>query len=427
MSAILIERIRPKWRAKGNSPPGPEPAPPSIGAKRLIIFIVAAIAATLAATATTPEALAYPQHGNNCNDNTIRWEFAGGGWTSNKKRQVKNAFESLETALDHKGKRLVQVSDANGQSRAQGVVKVELRYHEGNENGGLDREGGSHGALDHEDEGLDQPLGSSECNGGSSIWLNDRKLTTNEKLRKTARHEMFHLAGAEHGGKRDSFNGDNPPTMSTCLSPNADLPTTNKLAQDDAAYLNWLHNSLPNRQLHANIGFEQGASFWGKKKAELRSYSTEGSSGPGHVGIVSTANSSRDSYIFQTVRLWTGDDDVSYRARINVKKPVERYRSYASAALYYRAVNADGTDKCKYADGLDGLSNDPKVKTGWIKLDSVYTSNVTTSWRNVTTGWKKPGTTADGYDFQVRAYGKSYCDGCNGTIRFDNVRAEGKS
>lgn len=56
--------------------------------------------------------------------------------------------------------------------------------------------------------------------------------------------------------------------MATCIHLST-FSSVNRLTQDDHAYENWLKSTLPNRQLHANVGFEQGTSFWGRTAGTL--------------------------------------------------------------------------------------------------------------------------------------------------------------
>lgn len=177
---------------------------------------------------------AYPQDPNNCNDRTITWHFDS-AWNAhpNARGWAREAIGLWNQPRDYNGNQLMVVSESTSSG-----VSVQLR---------------------HTDPDV---YGSSECVAGASFWINSQHITSKTFVRKVSRHEMGHLLGMEHTGRYDSTNGDNPPTMSTCVDRSKFLDQ-NILSQDDAAYANWLHGSLANRQLHANIGFEQGPSYWG--------------------------------------------------------------------------------------------------------------------------------------------------------------------
>jgi len=174
-------------------------------------------------------ASAYPDDVNNCNDSTLAWHFDGSSaWNSSNKNSVRAAFNPIDNALDYDGTKLISITESSS------GIKVGMK---------------SMGQYSY---------GVSECTSGASVTINSDFASSNAFLYKTARHEMLHLAGATHGGRYDSADGRAAATMSTCLSPTT-YPGTNALEQDAAAYENFLHSSLSNRQLHANIGFEQGA------------------------------------------------------------------------------------------------------------------------------------------------------------------------
>jgi hypothetical protein len=232
---------------------------------------------------------------------------------------------------------------------------------------------------------------------------------------------MMHLMGGEHGGNIDSKNGDNPPTMSTCISWTT-FRTSNSLSQDDHAYLNWLHSSAADRNMHANWGWEQGTSFWGKTGGEFDYKTSGGSQGPGYVGWKSPASS---HYVYQTIALHTGDDNESYQAVTHAKSPSSDYKTVVNAALYRRNLGHQLENGCSYADGV-GNPNDYVVLTGWIKTAETGFGEVGTSWSTRSSAFVNP-TNSLGYEMQIRAYGVATHDagGSNGYIGLDNTRADG--
>lgn len=335
---------------------------------------------------------AYPQETNNCNDRTLHWGFSGSGWTDSKKTWVRDGINQLDNALDYNGNRLISLTEDGG-------IQVKIRN----------------------DVPLSEGAGSSECTLGASLWVNGQP-NTSRFYWKVGRHEMFHLAGAEHAGDQDSMNGDNPPTMVTCID-QSNFRTVNGLSQDDSAYLNWLWSSLDYRQLHANIGFEQGSSYWGVANGSLSISSSGGATGPSYARFTASGDET-NSYIYQTVRLWTGDDLNEYRAKINARSPgpAGSYTTYARTGLYRRTLTENGDNSCDYADGLHNL-NGPSVTSSYVGVSATSTQGVSDTWTSVASGFTALGA-QDGYQFQVRAYGVTYSRFSDKAVYFDNVRGE---
>lgn len=341
-----------------------------------------------------PPATAYPQDPNNCNDTTLHWGFDSDPlWTADnvdRQQWVRSAINALDNALSYNGNQLISVDEDGG-------ISVQIK----------DKPAGEYG--------------SSECDAGASIWVNSN-YTTGRFYWQVGRHEMFHLAGAEHGGNDDSHNTDDPPTMATCINQST-FNSVNGLWQDDAAYETWLHDGLANRQLNANLGFEQGSSFWAVTGGATTYRTTGGATGPGYFIWDSPGAS---DYWYQTVTVHTGDDNETYRSVGNAKELDSQYKTYAQASLYRRTVT-DGANGngCSYPDGIDD-PNDYSVSGGWIALaESSPGTQVGTSWESVASSWADPAT-VDGFEFQIRMYGYSI-DGSGVTHAFgiDNVRGEG--
>lgn len=360
------------------------------------LALVVAIGAVFVA-GDLPSAGAYPQHPNNCNDSSMTWKFRGSLWNQQKKGWARSAINRIDDPLSYNGTKLVTVTEQSGSVD----VLVKARNRDLNSFGG------------------------AECNGQATIWVNSQ-YTDPKFYWKVTRHEMMHLAGAEHAGNEDSMNGDNIPTMATCVGVSS-FRTVNEMSQDDAAYLNWLHNALDNRQLHANMGFEQGFSYWGKINGTATIVNSGGATGPGHVSFLAsgTVNS---SYIYQTVRLWTGDDNESYRAKINAKTSNSGPFSTGQVrtAMYRKTMTENsGSNSCSYADDVDNANN-PTVTGGYVYLAGTAVSSTSTSWLPKTSGWTNPAT-EDGYQLQIRSYAKGTqaSTGINIPVLLDNVRGEG--
>lgn len=352
---------------------------------------------TLVIVVSAPSARAYPQEDNDCIDSTITWHFETDPlWTADgvdRRVWVRAALNELDDPRDWDGGDLIEVEEGTG------GVEVQIQY-----------DPGGH-------------LGSSECEflGGTTMWVNSTSVDP-KFYWQVARHEMFHLAGAEHAGKNDSRNNDNPPTMATCIAIST-FRTMNKMAQDDRAYLNWLHSDLDYRQLHMNIGFSSDVGYWGATNGVMAWQSSGGSTGPGNVSFFATEDFN-SSYMYQTTRLWTGDDNTAYRARMAVKKAAASYtNTYAKVAVYNRDLNEFSDSDCIYPDGLKAPNND-MIISSYVLLAESDILFATTSWQGVFTDFVNP-FSYDGHDFQVRAYGVATLNGSPSGIRFDNVRAEG--
>jgi hypothetical protein len=357
--------------------------------------------------AGVPAAQAYPQEPN-CPDRLqLWWRIADGDdplWTAggvDRRVWTRAAINTVDDALDHDGARLVQLTEGRG---------------------GLDNTTVNVYITDQLPPGT---YGVARCPVGPywEIELNYNPDSSYRKRRfwKVARHEMLHLVGAHHGGDIDSQNGDNPATMSTCIDEST-FPTVNRLTQDDHAYENWLKSSLPNRQLHANVGFEQGTSFLGRTAGTFTYKTSGGATGPGYLAWQSPDS---HQYLYQTVALHTGDDDESYRAVANARSPGNDYKTVVNVGLWRRNIVHQSTPTtCEYPDGVVN-PNGWTASSDYLMVSESGSTRVGTSWTLVPAPWANP-ERRDGYLFQVRVYGFAMApDGSMGHVLVDNVRGEG--
>lgn len=363
--------------------------------RRLAIGAISTAAVGTAAQSLPPAAEAYTKKINNCNDSSITWFFENHSlWTSSKQSWVRSGINDLQTPLDYDGSKLITMTEHSS-------TAVQIK---------------------------DKPLGeygSSECVFGASFWVNSN-YSSSSFYRRVGRHEMFHLAGAEHGGQHDSFDGLSPSTMATCLS--ASLFSNSGLEQDGAAYANFLHSSLSNRQLHANVGFEQGFSYWGRSSGAgpVTEHGSGGATGPGHIRYKAV---DVGDYLFQTIRAVTGNDNETFRAVANARSLSSNYKTVVGVNLYRRTVNFpnNSPNGCQYPAGIVDPNGSPSVG-GWVRATG-GSAEVGTGWTQIKSNdpseWINP-PTAEGMDFQVRLNGSAVDRTTNDPQYFaiDNVRGE---
>lgn len=331
-----------------------------------------------------------------CNDDTISWQFSSSSnWTTQRKDWVRSAFNSIETALDYDGSKLVELTETGIPTSA--VVVVTLN---------------SSGATN---------LGVAYCN----LYYPTMNLNLDYAdegapfFYQVARHEMLHMVGLDHAGADDSVpTGDGMATMSTCTSVSA-FRSTSVLDRDSEVGVNWMHSSLSNRQVTANLGFEDEINDWGGTNGTLVASTVDSFDGSGNASFLADGTSA-DSYIKQTVRIWTGNDsDVEFRAYMRARVPADLTNN-VRAALYRRGMNESGDNVCEYPRGLKN-PNSASVATTYILLSQSDLTSVGTSWTAVAGPWVAPPTSYDGFELQMRAYGNATGEH---TVRFDNVRAE---
>lgn len=361
---------------------------------RLTLLGVCLAALVILNLGVVPAADAYMQQIHICSNPTIRWEFrtvpAGSGA---KQGWIRAAINTIDDELNYTGAKLVTVSESTPVNTRVDILNEPANVY-----------------------------GESQCILGPSMWVNSNYSAASFYY-KVGRHEMLHLAGMSHGGRDDSRNGDNPATMSTCISAST-FSASNILTQDDAGYMNWLYNSIADRQLHANVGYERGMTYWGVTNGSASFVTTGGATGPGHISFAATGTE-WSSYVYQTIRLWTGVTNASYRSRINVRESAAANATSAMARLYRQTLQESGDNSCQYANGLSNPNNATLVGGYVLHSGTDMTAVVGTTWASITGAWANPADT-DGLQLQIRAYGKGYTStGGNSTIRFDNVRGEG--
>lgn len=364
-----------------------------------------------------PTAQAYAQDPNNCNDSSMTYSLWDYGI------EYSTAWDAWEAS------RMCETFGELGKHKAQdGTFLLSLTNK------------GKHKSADVKVHLLDTPsstYGSSSCSplAQARMWVNENWAWDNKFLWKTGAHEMFHLGGAEHGGRYDSWYGlsaqwQTPTRMSTCTEPSLNYNSA-ALAFDDIAYLNWLHGNPSNRQMMADSGFETGTDpAWIFYNGLNHFFYGPGSQdGVRHVRINPTMNShvtQQSHFIQQNVRLLNGDDDEQYRGTVWMREHSSPYVSTGVVEAWYRTINFDGNNSCQYEDGLGSTDpNDPTPSAGvWTRARLTAPEPLTTTYSFVDTTWFNP-PSAHAYDFAVRARGQSVSGTTWGWLYVDNLTMEG--
>ena len=368
--------------------------------KALALFAIAAVVGVSVASVSNVSALPQEEFGA-CGYEDPLWGFVSGG-TVAQRGAVKQGFDILVSVPDHQGQELVSpfsvvVDDPNNPPDYDIDVSLE-----------------NLGSVVY---------GATDCRFGfqDTIKINNTITNSSRMFWLTARHEMMHVLGAHHTGDFDSTDGKSPSSMVICKSWTT-FPTNNQVNHDDAVYLNYLHNTLPQRQLTANIGFEEDLKYWKSLNGTL--WPVNATNGNDFVRWIPNGDIN-SGFFYQTIRLWTGDDNQSYRNRLKVRKQSSSHSAQVRTKLYRRVMIENPAQGCdQYADGVEN-ANSPQFG-GWTTLASTNPTNVqSTAYQLHSTSWNNP-PTEDGFVLQVRAYGTSQIptSGAPVPLEFDLVRAE---
>jgi len=258
-------------------------------------------------------------------------------------------------------------------------------------------------------------------------------LSDSQMFKRIFQHEALHGLGGLHAGREDSRNNnggdDGIPALATCLN---DPESTSLLRHDDAAYLNFLHNPILYEQMTANGGLENGTKYWSGKNGSLTHIPTGGELGPGYLSFTASGTAT-NSYVYQNVLLWHGTlGPRRYRTIYQVSESQSQNVTLTRPKLFARAVLQNPNppvDPCSYVPGVLEPNN-PTIVGGFVKLvEGPFTNVFGTNWDARTTAWRKtihkPDLqNADGFEFQIRVYGKATSGGSSVPIRFDDMRGE---
>ncbi len=379
---------------------------------RLLCLVMSVTTIGIVLPFTTADA--YPQDPRDCTRTSIRFQFSNDEetWSAFEKARFVEAVERLETdAKDHNGSSYIQIGEVPVSFSHDVTLTVKLKDVPITQ-------------LGHADSAL--PFGQG-CN---DIWLNSniqpaQSTAKRNTFWKVARHETFHIAGGHHAGQGDSRDGDSPPTMVTCRALGSHY-ALNTLSSDDEAYLAWLHNSLSDRQIHPNLGFEQGKRDWKTKNGSLIVANSSSIAENGaKYGSFFASKTRFTSYIRKKVRVWTGDDNEEYQSYGNVSKATAGTTASAMTRLYRRRMIEGAANGCSYEDGI--VNPNHVTFGGWVLASSSGMDTSIASGNQMQLlagGWENP-PTEDGYVFEIRAYGRAKIGSSTTGLRWDNLTGVG--
>lgn len=192
-----------------------------------------------------------------------------------------------------------------------------------------------------------------------------------------ARHEGGHVLGLNHTGWGDSHDGVRS-SMTTCQ--NRDQWVSTAISQDDVSGLAHAHSDANPRTLTANLGFEQGLTYWFSDGATTY-INTDTSAASGTQYAVFSGGLAERRLLTSTRVGVLGSRSV--RATAAVRKIRSTDVGSATIDLYVRDVTY-GAGACanNFIDGRDWNASSSPVD--WLKV-RVGGGNPSTSWTSYDT------------------------------------------
>lgn len=362
--------------------------------KRRMYHLLMALAGIFLVMGSVVSVQAFPRSGlpSSCGRN-VTYEFTdpdGLGWTQSEKDMVSLGVNGWEVTRNYDGTQLVTVTEAT-----PGTIDI---YFE------RDFQGTS-------------TYGQASCTSGF-IKLNPDIRGNTLLLPIVARHEMGHVLGLGHTGDEDSFNGDNPPTMATCLSES--VAATRKYAQDDAGALIFRNSGLTPEFIHANDSFEENTKYWGITGGTWTVVTGGAINGSKYLKFKPT--SSADN-VYQTMNFAVAGARVD--ARVNNARDASTDTGTVKLEIQVRSHNYGSNPACSWPTGKD--QNTVTLGT-WSTVATTNWVAVAPSWTSLDTPIYNVPTTWDAADARVRFYSNvKNSSGALTYVRIDNLRARDQS
>jgi hypothetical protein len=264
----------------------------------------------------------------------------------------------------------------------------------------------------------------------------DNGMTTNAQLWQVAAHEMMHLIGAEHGGRRDRFtpgteNNNDTRTM-TCVS-TQEFPNYAAHETDTVSYLHYLWDPAQNRQLMADNGFENAFTepWWVIGSGVFSTGASSNPVGGSRRGYFMTPSNSSSQSLQGRVRMLSGNQTEQYRIKSYAAPEASTTVTNVRVKMIHRTVNYPARVNTTCNEFFDGLNpynvNDPPVAGNlWVDVRIVDGNNLVSGWTPITSTWYLPPQShAHDLSIWLQGYADRPNTAAHGNILIDNLTLEG--
>lgn len=342
----------------------------------------------------------------------LRISFFGSGWNNARRSDVFDAVNLLEAPRKRDGvsKHMDFTNIGDGDESADTELRVV-------------------------NDVFNQPLGLCRCRSGDNeLHVNYNYCWQGSCPEFVWGHEILHAAGAEHGGRNDSFQNASSGTpdwthTATCF-PQTDYPTNDYLNQDDLGWLAWRFDQGPNwAPMNGDSGFENNYNLWESVGApyshQVGAWFTNYGADYARVKYPSLSSA---NYLQSKVGVLTEGPNIAHRATARVRMYGGNVTGEARLTAFYRELDFTGSaNSCSYEGNLDTQNpNGPITAGSWMSKDTGKVT-MTQSWKllkispafGVDNG-------ADAHYFAVRLEGvaTSTTNGAPRNFYIDNLQME---